>query len=245
MFIAERFIYNLVEFLRIEKFEVEVNDDLFRRRKRPRWMPKGVWKRFYDESRNALEITEIDHVWRTVITSVMPHYVRHYNSKGQSEDGLDVFEYVETHFALANARTTPRALLIYLDKLIHISDAYYAERLYPKIPLNEDGEYPLFLREHIQKAYGELQIELSAYISSSVTHPEWKDRISSLMSNVGNRSSFSFRDLKRLIRYDDSDQDAKELLAFLEHLGVLHCLNKSVHLPDRRYEIPIILQRVA
>ncbi len=105
------------------------------------------------------------------------------------------------------------------------------------------GEFPLFLRDHILLAYGSLQDDLTSYISSAVTHPEWKDRISSLLTNIGSKQSFSFRELKRLIDYDENDQDAKELLAFLEHLGVLACENKSVHLPDRKYLIPLILQK--
>lgn len=243
-FIAERLIYNMLEVFKFSKVEISISDDdLYRRSKRYSWVPKKVWKFFSDKRRKALDITELDQAWREIITCFMPRTVEHYNEKGNLTNGLDLFDYLNSHLCLANSRATPRAVLIYLDKLLQVSTAYYAERLYPKIALNEDGEYPLFLKDHILLAYGLLQDEVKSYISSSVTHPEWKERIASLLTNVDRRRKFSFRELRRLIDYDEKDQDAKELLAFLEHLGVLICYNKSVHLPDRQYEIPLILQK--
>ncbi len=251
-FIAERFIYNLLEVVKLEKFSIAFGtDELYKRSRRNKLIPKFLWKHYCQllktiKNRNTQDITEMDLVWRTVITCFMPKEVMHLNGNGDVKENLDIFEYIETHFCMANSKATPRALLIYLDKLIEISGSYYSERLYPQIKLNEESEYPLFLREHIHHAYGKLQDDLrNYYITSSVTHPEWKDRISSLLTNIGKKKEFSFRELKRLINYDESDQDAKELLAFLEHLGVLICHNKAVHLPDRSYSIPILLQKVA
>lgn len=255
-FIAERFIYNLLEVVKIDKFSIAFGEDeLYRSRRlrRNKFIPKILWKPYCqllqknkNRNRNTLDITEKDLVWRTVITCFLPKEVMHFNGNGDLKDNLDIFEYIETHFCMANSKATPRALLIYLDKLIEISGSYYSERLYPEIELNEENEYPLFLKEHIQQAYGKLQDDLkNYYITSSVIHPEWKDRITSLLTNIGKKKEFSFRELKRLINYHESDQDAKELLAFLEHLGVLICHNKAVHLPDRSYSIPILLQKVA
>ncbi len=243
-FIAERMVFNMLEVFKFSKVEISVSDDdLYRRSKRYSWVPKRIWKWFSDRRRKALDITELDQAWREIITCFMPKTVQHYDEKGSLINGLDIFDYINSHLCLANSRATPRAVLIYLDKLLQISTAYYAERLYPKVTLNEDGEYPLFLRDHIILAYGLLQDDVKSYISSSVTHPEWKERIASLLTNIGRKKRFSFRELRRLIDYDEKDQDAKELLAFLEHLGVLICKNKSVHLPDREYEIPLILQK--
>ena len=59
------------------------------------------------------------------------------------------------------------------------------------------------------------------------------------IKGIGNESGASRYEWEREI----SIEDAKELLAFLEHLGVLACENKSVHLPDRKYLIPLILQK--
>lgn len=243
-FIAERFIFNMLGVFKFGKVEISVSeDDLYRRGRRYNWIPKNIMKWFSDRRRKALDITELDQAWREIITCFMPKTVQHYNEKGTLVNGMDVFQYLNSHLCLANSCATPRAVLIYLDKLLQISTAYYAERLFPKVDLNEEGEYPLFLRDHIVLAYGLLQDDVKSYISSSVTHPEWKERIASLLTNIGRKKSFSFRELRRLIDYDNQDQDAKELLAFLEHLGVLICKNKSVHLPDREYEIPLILQK--
>lgn len=243
-FVAERLQYNLFEVLHLKSLNIQITqDDLYKRKKRTKWIPKKIWDWLCDNSRKALDVTELDFAWRTIITCFFPRTVQHYNDKGVLTNGLDFFEYIETHFCMANSNVTPRAILIYLDKLLQISTAYYSERLFPNIELNEDGEYPLFLRDHILLAYRELQGDLTSYISSAVTHPEWKDRISSLLTNIDSKKSFSFRELRRLINYDENDQDAKELLAFLEHLGVVVCENKSVHLPDRKYLIPLILQK--
>jgi len=250
-FIAERFIYNLHEVVKADNFSITFGEaDLYGHKKRTKIIPNVIWRLYIKfcsnkEERCAKNITEMDYAWRSVITCFLPKEVRHFMGNGDLSEDLDVFEYIETHFCLANSKATPRAMLIFLDKLIEISTAYYAERLFPSIELNEENEYPLFLKDHIVTAYGQLQDDLKEYyIASSVTHPEWKDRISSLLSNIGRKKEFSFRELRKLIKYNDQDQDAKELLAFLEHLGVLMCNNKSVHLPDRSYAIPILLQSV-
>ena len=243
-FIAERFIFNMFEVFKFHQVVISIDEEnLYKRRRRRKWMPKMLWEKFAEPSRHAHDRTTNDQVWREVITCFMPQRVQHFDAKGRLINGIDLFDYLDTHLCLANSKATPRAVLIYLDKLLQRTSAYYAEMYHPNIKLNEQGEYPIFLREHLLAAYGDLQEDLVSYISSAVTHPEWKDRIASLLTNIGRRNSFSFRDLKRLIDYDENDQDAKELLAFLEHLGVLVCRSKSVHLPDRMYDIPLILQK--
>jgi len=243
-FLAERLLYNIHKLLGIDKFSISIEEgDL---RKRPfvtRLLPRKLLKLFGIDEHEALDVTERDFMCRQIITTFMPREVQHFDASGNPINGLDLFEYTQTHFCLANSRATPRAILIYLDKLLQVSDAYYADRLYPEIELNEEGEYPLFLRQHVLEAYGMLQKDMVAYISSAVTHPEWKERITSLLSNIGRKTEFKFRELRKLIDYDEQDQDAKELLAFLEHLGVLVCENKSVHLPDRKYHVPVLLQK--
>lgn len=215
-------------------------------RQRPfvtRLLPRRALKLFAIDEHQAVDVTERDFACRQIISAFIPREVKHYDANGNLVSGLDFFTFLHTHFSLANSNATPRIVLIYLDKLLRISESYYAERLFPDIELNEGGEYPLFMREHILEAYGELQDDISSYISSAVTHPEWKDRIDSLLSGIGRKTQLKFRDLKKLIQYDDNDTDAKELLAFLEHLGALTCENKSTHLPDRTYSVPIPLQK--
>jgi hypothetical protein len=242
-FMAMRFAYNVNRLLNIEKISLPYSEgDLRRQTIFSKYCPKILIRLFRVDSHQTVDVTERDYVCRKLLTVFLPREVQHYDSKGDNVNGLDVFQFIETHFCLANSRTTPRSIVIYFDKLHQITESYYEERFFPDLELNGDGEYELFLKPHLQRAYGELQLQLASYISSAVTHPEWKDRISSLLSNIRRKKSFSFRELKKLINYDDSDQDAKELLAFLEHLGVLICENKSVHLPDRSYSIPLLLQ---
>lgn len=243
-FLAERFLFNMHNLLGIDRFSISIEEgDLKKRKWITKYLPRRVLNFIGIDDREALDVTERDFVCRQIITTFMPRQVQHFDGKGHLENGLDLFDFIDSHFCLANSKTTPRAMLIYLHKLVEISTAYWDGRMFPDITMNEEKEYPIFQRQHVLLAYGMLQIEIVSYISSAVTHPEWKDRINSLLTNIGQRGKFSFRDLKRLIDYDDSDQDAKELLAFLEHLGVLVCNNKSVHLPDREYQIPVLLQK--
>lgn len=246
-FIGRRFLYN---FLKIYNPNSEVTfeyeeEDLYIYSKRPRFIPARVWKllRSLKGSHDAVDIPERDLLWSQIMTLLLPREILHYNQSGQKVGGMSVFEYIDSHFSLANSKVTPRAIVIYLRKLLDTSKSYYRRRNFPNIELNSDGEYPLFCKDHLLGAYGDLQTEMLQYISSAVTHPEWVARIDSLLTSIGRRTRVSFRDLRRILDYEDSDTDAKELMAFLEHLGVLKCDNKSVHLPDRSYELPVLLQK--
>lgn len=243
-FIAVRVLHNFICLAVGDSLRFEIRkDDLALVKRHPAWLRRLFGLNGKDDDRRALRVTVNDFISRSLVTLLLPRTVYHFDVKGNIVDGEEFFNFIDVHFCMANSKVTPRAMVIYLDNLIQISDAYYSENGYPPIELNEDGEYPLFLKDHVLEAFGRLQEDMASYISSAVTHPEWKDRIRSLLTSVGNKTKFSFREVRRLIDYDDDDDEAKQLLGFLEHLGVLRCQNKTVHLPDRIYSIPVLLQK--
>ena len=194
------------------------------------------------DSRDAWDVTEMDQVWRDAITCVLPRGIKHYHLNGTIEPNEDIFYYLEDHFCLANGSATPRIMILFLEKLISLSSAYYRDKPGEVLHLDEKGEYPLFKRDHILEAYGNLQDTMLKMFISCVTNDDWRKGLHIFFSKRGKKTSFSFRNIKNTTGIDD-DSDVREFLAFLEHLGVLHCSNRSTTLVQRIYELPIILQK--
>ncbi len=253
-FVAERILNNLTRTLELKRhFKFKVNkDNLVLKRKSYRkknWLEKIFHNMGYEDfeifknkdERDAWDVTEMDQVWRDSITSVLPRTVKHYTINGSLEEGEDIFDYLEDHFSLSNGSATPRVLLLFLEKLISLSGAYYRDKPGEELYLDEEGEYPLFMRDHILKAYGELQDTMVKMFISCVTKENWRKGLHSLFTRRGKKTFFSRKLIQKYTKLED--EELREFLAFLEHLGVLACLNKSVNIDQRRYELPILLQK--
>ncbi len=254
-FIAERILNNLSKTLKTNKnfaFTISQESLVLKRKsyRRKNILEKVLHKIGIEDintllkrdNRDAWDVTEMDQVWRDSITSVLPRAVNHFNLNGSIEAEEDIFDYLEDHFCLANGSATPRIMILFLEKLISLSSAYYRDKPGEKIHLDHNGEYPLFKRDHIVEAYGELQNTMLKMFISCVTNETWRKALHTFLSNRGKKTSFSFRTIMNSTGLDENT-DMREFLAFLEHLGVLYCTNRSLKLVQRRYDIPIILQK--
>ncbi len=156
----------------------------------------------------------------------------------------NIFSYLETHFSLASGETTPRIILQFLSKVFSISSAYYSNNPDQyRVRLDGYSEYPLIKIEHMIQAYTELQGDMLEIFKSTITHKEWRDMLDVFFHKKRRKTSFSFKAVQKLIGIE-SDDSAKEFLAYLCHLGVLRCNNPSERANERIYELPIILQHI-
>jgi len=155
---------------------------------------------------------------------------------------IDIFEYLKSHFCLGNGETTPRVVLLYLEKVVSISAEYYNQNPdKASISKDENGEYPLILRELMMQAYFELQQDMAGIFKSSITNKDWQNMLDTFLCKKGRKTSFSFRSLKNMIGIDNNEC-MRDFLAYICHLGVMRCRDKSVILEQRHYDIPLILQ---
>ena len=251
-FLAERFLYILSRQLHIRKFEVESegrsllldrkdksNASLLR--KVMKWTQKRFGLLPPKDERDARSVDFMDDLYSTVITTILPRTVAHFDSRG-GEAEMSVFDYLDSHFCQADGETTPRVALLFFERVFSICGQYYA-RNPDENPMKRDfnREYPLVKREHLRQAYSELQGEMIEIFKSAITHREWARMLDILFSRKGKKQSFSFGHIKKLVGQPD-DEPMREFVAYLCHLGVLHCRDKSVQLQQRIYELPVILQ---
>lgn len=254
-FIAERILKNLANAIGIRgSFRFEINQDsLVLRRKsyaQKNWLEKAFHHLGFEnfqlfkkkDERDAWHVTEMDRIWRDAITSVLPRTVNYHDMSGALVEGKNIFSFFEDHFALSSGSTTPRVMLLFLEKLISLSGAYYRDMPGEMIHLDKNGEYPLFKRDHILTAYSELQETMIKMFISCVTKENWRKGLHTFFSKRGKRATFSYKTLSNAVEISDQ-AEFRDFVAFLEHLGVLKCSNKTVSLSQRRYDLPILLQK--
>jgi len=202
---------------------------------------KRIKKELPKERKRHIEgrhTTVNDEISKQIITSVFPRQVKHMDKSGQSRQ-IDIFEYLSTHFSLASGTTTPRLLVMYLDKCLAVAREYYRNNPDEKVPLDMNGEYQLFKRTILKNAYAEFQKEVSE--SFSRISSLWKSNFERFIEKKGNRSDFTFEDLCRLLGGDR--EEMKSFLTFMCHIGCLKCHNPKTSYETRKYALPILFQR--
>ncbi|HJV25658.1 MAG TPA: hypothetical protein VJ673_08220 [Aromatoleum sp.] len=188
-----------------------------------------------------------DLVNRAVITVIFPRSVSHQNRSNKTEQ-IEIAHFIETHFQLSNEGTTPRSVLLFMQKGLEIARNYYSSNPEKEIAQNEKGEYPVFLRDHLCEAYNEIRrLSLQTIIG---LHHQWSRPATLLMQAIqGSKTpdQIQFRDAKKVIgkALGDKTNDAlASFFAFYEHAGLFRCINRTQNLEARVYSVPIFFQRV-
>ncbi|UUZ48004.1 hypothetical protein LP420_34040 [Massilia sp. B-10] len=125
---------------------------------------------------------------------------------------------------------------------------YYKSNPEEHIAQNEIGEFPVFLRAHLSEAYEETrELALQTIVGLNF---QWTRPATILMQAIAKSKTpniIAFIDAKKAIGTSIATTDTKELtnfFAFYEHAGLFRCINRTENLEARRYEIPILFQRV-
>lgn len=198
---------------------------------------------------DARTINIKDIIFQDIITLFFPRKVLHKLRAGKNEQ-IDIFDYLNTHFQLGSGSTTPRIILIYLEKCLEQARNYYRKNPDKKVMLNDKGEYPLFLREFLFDAYMELRKSCLDTMVSLNT--DWEKPARILMQHKFQSkdcTEITYMDAKKTIgKYLGSGQEIDNNLikffAFYEHAGLLKCKNKNTPADKRQYSIPILFQKV-
>lgn len=199
------------------------------------------WNKIKPDKSIARKITAYDQISRHIILTLFPRDVFHMNANGKKEKS-ELFTYLESHFDLGNGHTTPRIVLLFLQKMVQVVSDYYRENPDKKIlKRTEKNEFPLFMRDHFIKPYVLLQKDMIEIIKSCMTIDEWQKKTSILFSKKGKKTTFSFQALCNLVSLVNAE-DAQAYAAYLTHLGVLKCKDSDVQYQNRTYELPLLFQ---
>lgn len=182
-----------------------------------------------------------DEIYKCVMTTVLPQAVEHYDENGElHEDSL--FDFIEHHFVLGNQALTPRLIMMWLQKVFEIAAEEFDRNLVEEVERNSDGSYSLVQSEHLRRAYGWLQEKMLGIFKSYITVDHWLQLLENFVHSKGKPIEFTYSRIHQLTRAEPDD-DLKDFLAFLCHVGVLRCKDRGLKLEKRKYEIPVLLRK--
>ncbi len=261
-FIAQRIMFNYFTLLGITRLKFSIDDDKLYVDEKS--IEKLAPEPFYDINESALvrffksiqmrvknkmtkeshrliegrHIPLTDEINKQIITSLFPRKVKHKDKNGQSRE-VDIFEYLDTHFSLASGTTTPRIIVMFLDKCLGMTREYYRNNPDEKVPLDANGEYQLFKRNILKSAYTEFQKEIteSFLMFSSI----WKSNFNKFVEQKGKKIEYSFEDICKIL--EENKEEVQRFIAFICHIGYLKCSNPKASPPNRKYLLPVLFQR--
>jgi len=140
---------------------------------------------------------------------------------------------------MSSGRTTPRIILIFMEKCFEKVREYYDKN--PDITelKLENNEYPLVKKPLLAVAYYDLQNEIwDAVCKVSQTWEGWIN----ILRNKKKQGEMKYSFMKNIIK-SESEDELKQFLAFMTHLGVLVCKNSELPHDERLYSMPILFKK--
>jgi|GEM_PF-1491646 len=199
---------------------------------------------------DARTVNMHDAAFQALITVLFPTKVTHIN-KANKKEYIDLSEYLSSHFQFASGYTTPRVILLYLQKCLENAKAYYRNNPDQQIVLNDKGEYPVFLREQMVAAYNDVrELCLTTILGLNREFEKAATMLIQHMNKSKCHDRISFNDAKKIIGKAISsestvDEPLRKFFAFYEHAGLFRCINRALPPESRAYDLPIFFQRVA
>jgi len=194
-------------------------------------------------SRKDRETSFSDHKAKELITLFMPRNIDHFEVDGE-DSSQQIFDWVSTHFQLANGKIVPRTIIVFLENVVRCSIRYYEENDDITLVLkNENDEYPLMTPGSVSKAFGQTQEHVVNGLRTSTTHKPWQRRIAAVFPNGGTKAQLTSSEIKRITKIKN-DTELHDFCAYLRHLGALKRLTTDTpRAQEQVYSVPILLQR--
>jgi hypothetical protein len=172
-----------------------------------------------------------------MIASIFPKVISHLNNKSKKEN-ISIFNFIETHFTLGTGNTTPRIIVMYLDKCLAQTKSYYKSNPLDKVEIDQNNEYPLVNRETALSAYKELQLLIHETFTRIST--KWEQNIKLFRSKKNSKFIFQLDDMKKVSNIDGPELE--HFIAFLCHIGYLKCTDTYKTYDKRTYTLPILFR---
>lgn len=188
-------------------------------------------KDFYDHKR--YRHTSLDHYLNMLLVKTFfGDHVSHHDKKGALKP-ISIEEFLRTHFTLASGHATPRVMLMFLRYCILETESYYRENqdLVPK--------FPIVPKECVCQAYARLRDKLWNLLADDSR--KWKHNILQFRKQIRERE-FTHEAIKKHMCIQN-EEEMRDLLAVMQHLGIIRCKNKeALDLRLRKYEYPTLFR---
>jgi hypothetical protein len=142
---------------------------------------------------------------------------------------------------LADEKPNPRIVIMYLNRCVEKAIAYYADNPDQTLAviLDDEHEYPLFKREMMTQAYGELTKILWQHIET-YDQPQWNKYIVRFRAEKGKTKTFRGAYFQNLLRADEKETQA--FMTYMQHIGCLRCTSGVRKDFDKNvYSLPLLL----
>lgn len=202
-----------------------------------RWYRKLMkrWKPQQYALKHPRKVSLNDNLNKEIILSVFPKHVDFINVDGKTEE-IDIFDFFSEKFNLGTGNTIPRLILIFLQKLITITCNYYMNNI-DQMPIkqSENKCFEIIKKGFFVEAYKDFKEEI--YLNFSKLNPEFEKKILLLKERIGNRYSFSAKDLKGLLEFKENTE-LFHFCNYLLHIGLLKRTNKTTTIENMKFELP-------
>jgi hypothetical protein len=179
-----------------------------------------------------------DEINREIITSIFPRKIPHKDVSGSDRD-ISIFEYLSTHFNMSSGKTTPRLILMYLEICFEKTREYYEKNADIQELKLENNEYPLIKKPLLSVAYFNLQNQIWDAVSK--VSQTWENWIN-ILRNKKKQGEMKYSFMESAIN-GNSEEELKQFLAFMTHLGILECKNWELPHDQRIYTLPILFKK--
>jgi hypothetical protein len=161
-----------------------------------------VVKKLHQDKYGMRKTNFNDEVNREIITSIFPRKVPHKDISGANKE-MSIFDYFSTHFNMSSGKTTPRLILMYIERCFEKTREYYEKNPDIKELLLENNEYPLVKKPLLRSAYYDLQNEIWDAVCK--VSQVWEDWINILRINK-RQGEMKFQYLKSIIPSKNEDE---------------------------------------
>jgi len=192
---------------------------------------------------SARKMNLTDKINRDLITLIFPNYVKHINSKGEIDD-INIFEYFSSHFSLGTGESTPRIMVMYLDKILEEARKYLSknpDEANEEIEVTATSEFPLIKKRYLFDAYVSLQSLIWDSLIEETKPEEWRNYLRVLRRKFKTESVVSTKRFQKHLKPTDIAKLGK-FIGYCTHKGVLTCTNPGVDQNERIYNVPLLFQ---
>ena len=149
---------------------------------------------------------------------------------------ISISEFLGTHLNLSSGHTTPRIILMFAQSCVDSTIDFYKKNF----DIAGTKPFPVLTKDLVLQAYQDFKTRLWNMIAAE--SKQWRAEIETFRANFAQLGGGSFEQVQDAFPAK-SDEDLRELLAVLQHLGIVWCVNDEFKLEQRYYQLPILFRQ--
>jgi hypothetical protein len=149
---------------------------------------------------------------------------------------IPVIEFLATHFNWSSDATTPRVMLMFAQRCVETIADYHSKN--PDIA--DAKSFPVLSRDIVLNAYNTFKDQLWEIVAQEAS--QRRAEIEAFRGTFAGLTSVSFEQVQEAFPAK-RDEELRELMAVLRHLGILACMNPDYPIQQRYYRIPLLFRQ--